>query len=606
MSISQNYPLVNPSLSLDFANTKKLDPRITFSRPTTGAYYDGKTVALAEQNLLLQSQTFETSWTKTRSSIAINTTIAPDGTTTADTLIEDVSSSTTHGMSQSTVALANQNYTFSVFAKANERTFCYLGVSSGTQVVGTQGFGAFFDLTNGTVSDTTDSAVSASIVSVGNGWYRCILTQQATGGTYAPFIGLSSSGIFGGQSYTGDGTSGIFLWGAQLEQRSQATAYSVTTTQPITNYIPTLLSAPANVARFDHNPVTGESLGLLVEEQRTNLVLRSEEFDNASWLKGNGTITSNTVVALDGTLTGDKLVENTANGQHYVQQTITVSSGVAYTASCYVKAGERNRVNIFISQSSSPFTIHAQVNVDLLTGTIIDGSGIVTSVGNGWYRISVTGTSSSTGEFFRISTISTGTTTSYTGDGYSGIYIWQAQLEAGAFATSPIKTVASQVTRSTDSASMTGANFSSWYRQDQGTLYAEGVSASGGSGNQMIASIGDGAAAQNQVSMYKSGAALLQLISSSGATQSNLNSGLVAASNTNYKFSTAYKVNDFAFSVNANTVATDTSGQVPAVVNKLDIGNWHVSATSPWNSTIKKIAYYPTRLTNTQLQALTS
>jgi hypothetical protein len=139
-------------------------------------------------------------------------------------------------------------------------------------------------------------------------------------------------------------------------------------------------------------------------------------------------------------------------------------------------------------------------------------------------------------------------------------------------------------------------------------MYADGVTASAfGSSNQMIASIGDGSSSQNQVSMYRSSsAALTQLISSSGATQSNISSGLTATSSTNYKFITCYKVNDFAFSVNANTVQTDSSGLVPAVVNKLDIGNWHVNGTANWNSTIKKIAYYPLRVTNAQLQALTS
>ena len=93
MTISANYPTVRPSLLLDFAKTKVLDPRITFTRSTTATYYDGVTSALAEQNLLLQSQ-FAGSWSTGSASLTLNSTTAPDGTTTATTLTSTNSSLT--------------------------------------------------------------------------------------------------------------------------------------------------------------------------------------------------------------------------------------------------------------------------------------------------------------------------------------------------------------------------------------------------------------------------------------------------------------------------------------------------------------------------------
>jgi hypothetical protein len=207
-----------------------------------------------------------------------------------------------------------------------------------------------------------------------------------------------------------------------------ATAYTPTTTQPITNYIPVLQSAANNVARFDHNPVTGESLGLLVEEQRTNLILRSEEFDNASWAKSAATITANTIVAPDGNLTGDKLVENTDTNVHWVSGNGTGAAGT-YTMSAYVKAAERTWAYLIDNS-----TVTGRVFFNLATGTIgtITGtgspSGTITSVGNGWYRITMTITTTGT-PVCRIGAASADNTSSYTGDGYSGIYIWGAQLE---------------------------------------------------------------------------------------------------------------------------------------------------------------------------------
>lgn len=87
MSIQNNFPNIKPTLLLDFANTKRLDPRITFTRNSPATYYDGKTVAKAEENLLLYSQEFDNAaWVKVRSVVTTNTSLAPDNTLTSDTL----------------------------------------------------------------------------------------------------------------------------------------------------------------------------------------------------------------------------------------------------------------------------------------------------------------------------------------------------------------------------------------------------------------------------------------------------------------------------------------------------------------------------------------
>jgi hypothetical protein len=193
--------------------------------------------------------------------------------------------------------------------------------------------------------------------------------------------------------------------------------------------------------------------------------------------------------------------------------------------------------------------------------------------------------------------------TSYTGDGYKGVFLWGAQLEVGAFPTSYIPTVAASVTRNADVASMTGANFSSWYRADEGTLYCECTNTGNlGIGSPRPFSISDGTTS-NLIEFYGSTATSIGFqVLTSGTTQANM--AQTINSTTTNKLSAVYKVNDFAISMNATTASTDTSGTIP-VASRADIGN-RVDAARSWNGTLRKIAFYPSRLANAQLQALTA
>jgi len=597
MSIANNFPEIRPSLNLDFANVKALDSRVTFSRPTVGTYYDGKSVAKAEENLVLYSQEFENAaWTKQSVTVTANTVVAPDGTTTAETFTN--SATTTAFWVYRSIASTPISSSLSVFAKKGTTEFLGLGSSNAG------GGSAVFNLDTGVVSST--AYVTASIQSVGNGWYRCSIRNDTFAGTYFIISVLESdagAGAIG--SYTGTGKD-LYIWGAQLEQRDTVTAYTPTTTQPITNYIPTLLTAPANTARFDHNPTTGESLGLLVEEQRTNLLVRSEEFDNAYWIKNDSTITPNAVVAPDGSLTADKLVENTATIQHLVGQDIFVGVLSNYTVSysVYVKPNGRNWC---ILQVVSGGVVYSTVWINIQTGTIGStlNSGVsnvthsVKNAGNGFYKVGITATLSSvpTGIIkAQVWLATSDSNTTYTGDGYSGIFIWGAQLEAGAFPTSYIKTEASQVTRSADNASMTGANFSEWYRQDEGTVYVDyAAEQTNGSPWELTQ---DGA--NRMVTVSGANAVFLVLIANSFVV-SNLN----FVNQPPAKWASAFKSGNYGVSYNGSTALTNNYGSTLTNVSVLQIGA-STGGNVALNGTIKKIAYYPQRLTNTQLQALTS
>jgi hypothetical protein len=612
---TEALPDIKPSLNLDFANTKALDPRITYTRGSTATYYDGKTFAKAEENLLTYSQEFDNAaWSKTFTDATANSTTAPDGTGTADTLEED-SSTDIHRAAQSFAAYGS--VTLSIFAKAGSGSrYLTIAVNNSASNYAS----ATFDLSAGANTQTlvngTYSSQSATITASTNGFYRCSLTVT-TDSISQVLIGLSATSTFsnfsrGFDSYTGDGTSSIILWGAQVEQRDALTDYTATTTQPITNYIPALQTAASGEPRFDHDPITGESKGFLIEEQRTNLLTYSEQFDNAAWSKSNSSVTSNIVVTPDGTLTGDKLVEDTtASSTHLVVQGETFSTA-DYTFSVYLKAAERTFARVVVFDGTSAFSYY----VNLSTGAISGESGTLTAnvddVGNDWYRASLFfSAAAGTGNVaIRTATGGSGSDDSYTGDGYSGIYVWGAQVEAGSFPTSYIPTVASQVTRSSDAASMTGTNFSSWYRQDEGTVFVEA------STNQTSFTTTDDRAhlvtlgspdGQNYVTTYFHEDELTILFRNAGAgTESNALAGVVgggAFNKTAFVFSGASDA-QFAIDSLVSSAFTNRAFQKPTI-DRLLIGTSQVPSGRILDGHIKKLAFWPKRLSNATLQALT-
>ena len=606
MSITSNFPAIKPTLLLDFANTKQLDPRITFTRASTATYY-GTQTAKAEENLLLQSQDFTTSWSLVggNTTVTANTSTAPDGTTTADTLTEDAT--TGIHICYQTVATSG-TVTISVFAKLGSGTrFLTIGVSRD----GTHTSSATFNLSLGTNTQTQVNggiyaSPSATITAVAQSFYRCTFTVTTDTATLVR-IGLNDTGTptssnrAFGASYTGDGTSSLIIWGAQLEQRSAVTAYTVTTTQTITNYIPQLLTAASGVARFDNNPTTFESLGLEIEESRTNLILQSEDLDT-TWTETRATLSLNSVVAPNGALTADRLIASTDNNTHFSSQTFT-GTAASHTFTVYAKASGLNHVALRLFNGTSQVGL-AYYNLSTgATGTVTAGTAAITSVGNGYYRCSLTATLAASASCTAdIQLANADNTNSFIGNAFDGVTLWGTQVELGAFATSYIPTVASQVTRAVDSATMTGTNFSSWFNQAQGSLY---VDYNLGLDNISIdVCMFDDATSNNNIQMrYASGSQAQYTVNVGGVNQVSLAPSGYSATG-NYKRAVTYATNSFNQAINGVLPnAEDTSGVVPIVTN-LRIGTGFTG--NSLNSTIRKVAYYPIAVTSTQLQALTS
>ena len=587
-----------PSLDLRFADTKSLvcgttgQNLVTFTRASSGTFVGSNGVLQnAVTNLLLRSEEFNDAyWTKNAATITSNAATAPNGATTADKLVETAVSNS-HWVGVLSLGLASNIYTISVYAKAAERTelsiFIDTSVTRRTQ---------YFNLSTGALG-ANSGGITSSIQSVGNGWYRCSIALNAAESLINVVYTTSASG---NNSYLGDGTSGIYLWGAQLEQSAT-----------VGEYIPTT-SAINSAPRFDHNPTTGESLGLLVEEARTNSITNNTMVGAVAGTPGTNptgwiyatTSSNGLTISIVGTgvENGINYIDYRFNGTTVASPTpcaigfvnATAATGQTWTASTYWKlaagtatgitswqiglieftAGGAFVTGAFYSQTA-PTSAALNTQRPTATRTLSGGA----TVGLLTYPINIA--------------VAGNTAIDLT------IRIGLPQLEQGAFATSVIPTTTATVTRAADVASIGSSAFTSFYNQTEGTVFAD---ANVGSGAFPYAyGISDGTG-NNRIILYRvanpaTSSTLFDLRVDSGGS----NSASLSLSAATTRFGFAYKANDFAVSGNGGAPVTDTSGAVPSV-NQMTIGG---PTFFQCNGTIKRLVYWNSRLPNSTLQAIT-
>ena len=240
-----------------------------------------------------------------------------------------------------------------------------------------------------------------------------------------------------------------------------------------------------------------------------------------------------------------------------------------------------------------------EFDLTALTGSVVDGSGVTYGIeeyGNGWVRCSVTGTcvsSGSTALTFYLDGYG-----AFTGDGTSGIYIWGAQLEAGAYATSYIPTLGASVTRLADACSKTG--ISSLIGQTEGTLFVDFESGNFSAASAWAISVNDGTTG-NHIGIRKSGSTeYFVSLSASGVLQAFFSLGFYGG---RHKVALAYSNNDVVAYVDGVLAGSDTSATIPAT-SVLDVGN--LVSGRVMEGAAYQALLFKTRLTNAQLAELTA
>jgi hypothetical protein len=363
-------------------------------------------------------------------------------------------------------------------------------------------------------------------------------------------------------------------------------------------------SVASNVPRIDYTG--GGCPSILVEPQRTNIVLRSQEFDNASFVKNLSSVTPNTSTAPDGTLTADTWTGDGASGQHSLGQVVSATSGVAYTQSVFAKKGTNNFIQI-LGTGTIYTTATVFANFDLENGVVgLSGAGTtstITDFGNGWYRCTMTATATATasGSGFSLRLItSAGSARAESNSLATSVHLWGAQLEAGAYPTSYIPTTTATVTRNADVISKTG--ISSLIGQTEGTVFMD-INWEEKSGVYFINSISNGSTS-NEIYMSFGNTFANSIrfsITSGGSVSVTFNSSVLTSGR--YKIAFAYANNDATAYINGTQVFTDNTVSVPSTSEMKFL---RANDTLGYSGTINASALWKTRLTNAELISLTT
>jgi len=380
--------------------------------------------------------------------------------------------------------------------------------------------------------------------------------------------------------------------------------FSVTraTTATRTNSSGLIESTPINEPRLDYS--LGSCPNILLEPQRTNLSTFSEQFDNAAWAKLSSTITANSTTSPSGVQNADTFSGDGLLAQHQLQGTSPVVSGTTYTYTIYAKKNTNNFIQLFTTNSAggmfANFDLNNGVVGTLGTTTGSNPTSSITNVGNGWYRCSMTFTpnSSVSGATNSLTLTTSASALRVEANTLStSVFLWGAQLEAGAYATSYIPTTSASVTRNLDVVQKTGV--SSLIGQTEGTIYWEGTLTSG-----LDDLFSLNRSTLNSVVLYKSGTNTIVFRVYYGGSFISL--GNATAYTGTVKIAASYKSGNSIIYINGVQVGTSsTAFTFTGALTDVVLNN---SAFFFGNATknIKTAALFPTRLTNTQLAALTA
>jgi hypothetical protein len=550
---------------------------------------DGVLRTTCAHNHALQSQTMDhANWTKNKCTISQDATTAPDGSLTADKIVEDNTTGDHYISNSSSASVVNGLFcTISIYAKAAERTRCKVYISVFSNLA------FYIDLSNGTIDNQVNgTAPTTSVESVGNGWYRIIATDIPTAATVANVVWYTvSTGTT--TSYLGDNASGIYVWGFQVNRGPLVRTYVPTTTAN--------LIGPS--MEFDSG-----SYALKTETSKSGFLTYEQNLAGANWTNSNTTETTEATTAPDGTTTADKLVEasDTAQVHSITQTSASVTSGTYYVFAVWLKAAGRTWARLAGATTRFADNFHADFNLSTgVVGTVgagATGSGIE-AYADGWYRCWIRAVCDSTGtNDFTISIGEGDTDITYNGNGTDGIYVWGAQIEnynsAAGVPCSFVGTDSTTVGRSGEQVTKAlSGNLP--FSSTAGTCWIEWAS-NGGPVSVVLFSFHDGTSNEIQ-QIYRAAVDQYTVnISDGGASQHNVNNTSIT-DHVYHKFAWGWELNNMAYCFDGGAITTDTSVTLPTVTN-FTFGSQTSSACGDFR--IRRFAYFPRRLTNDEIQKL--
>jgi hypothetical protein len=546
-------------------------------------------IANGPKNLLTFSEDFSNvSWVKVNgSSVSLNTNyINPSGT--LSTYKYTASNLSFGGIlrRQSIPVTLGTTYNYSIFCKKDNHR--YVGIRINTSTNGNRF--PNYDFDTDTINNQGVTGVILLREIFANGWIKLNLTYTATTTSASGPFDISLTAANGETGTVLNGDESVYLWRAQVELGSVATEYYPTTTR-------------TNLARIDYS--SGES-ALLIEPQRTNVNLYSEDFGDSSYIKSSSTVIINDIISPANDFTADRIT-NTNGTQAYFRKTFTLIAGSTYAVSVFFKKGNQDYCYLRNTSTSNESATY----FDLTTGQVKNiGSGAISAkieaFSNGWFRCTLISvpTTASTLIDFGVATSAQDNRIAAIGD---FIYLWGAQVELGSYATSYIPTLASAVTRNADLISKAG--ISDLINSQEGVLFVESeyVRAGPGGGARKLISVNDGTSTNLIDIFIPSGQNTLFV----RVRASSQNFGAITTSNVplgKIKVAYSYKANNYSLYINGTLIQKITTGEnfiFSSALNILQVGDGEAIGDE-LGGRIDQLRIYKTILTDAQLITLTT
>jgi hypothetical protein len=517
-------------------------------------------IEIVPRNLIEYSEQLDNAvWIRTNLTVTPNATTAPNGTLTAEKLIPTVTNDL-HITESSVVSFVSGSiYTFSFYAKRAEDNFIQITASS--SLLSTR---ANFNLLNGTLG-FVDSGITATITPINNDWYRCTASfvAAATGNFRMVLCNIPASTSARFATFAGNGTSGVFVWGCQVDNGSVATEYF-----PTTNRL--------DIPRIDYSTGTA---ALLVESGRTNLATNSDGNVSTYGSAINVTNASSSFNSFT------NAIQFPSTGLALSYKSV-VTTAQTYAISVFIKMDDNSVPILSASQTTGNFCL-------VIAGAIATNNLKVESYGNNVYRLSATATSGAVN-------INNGLIR-YDTQVLKSFKITGIQLEAGAYPTSYIPTLASSVSRNSDLISKTGV---SGLVGTEFTIFFDGFESIGGSSSRYIVLKGSGGLYANLIIIEQTPTNLIAAFvndNSSSSVFASYSSQLTSGQRV--KFALRCKNNDFAFYVNGQLRNAQASGTVPTT-STLYLGYYPDYADN--YNIINSSVIYNSALTNAEMAQLTT